>query len=158
MWSKSLAATGRTNMAYEVTRAAEWIYTQLSGNINLVNGLGTNADGGPNIFHRLANPTAHVPYVVFTHFGGPGDVQTIDTRRIWSQQLWQVKLIVEGTDDAAIEPLADLIDASLQARRGAVLDGKILNCWRERTLELAEQVQDVLFMHIIGEYTLLVAV
>jgi hypothetical protein len=69
----------------------------------------------------------------------PGnDQHTQNGRDIWSDPLYLVKAVTQGTGTEDIEPTVEAIDAALHNTRGSVDGARVIGCWRERRHELPE--------------------
>lgn len=109
---------------------------------------------GPRLFHGVAPSGAPFPFVVFTMLSPGNDLQTQDGSDIWSDPLYLVKAVTEGTGTDGIEPVVEAIDDALHNTRGAVAGADVIECWRERRHEQTELTGGKFYINCGGEYRL----
>ena len=129
----------------ETTRIEQWLYEVLSGDSALA------AAVGGRIYAYLAPPEAGTPFVVFAYQSG-ADTVAIGMSRVLTAALYQVKVVGTGWSSAPLQPIADRIDAVLQAASGSVVDGQILGCTREQPISYVEATDGVVYRHLGGLY------
>jgi hypothetical protein len=123
-----------------VVTAAGWTWTPPGGSSE------------PRLFDGLAWGGASFPYVVIQILSPGNDLHTQNGNDIWSDPIYLVKAVTEGTDTEDIEPVVDAIDEALHNARGYVTGGRVLECWRERRHELFELNDGRTFTNSGAEY------
>lgn len=137
-------------VATETTRAEAFIYGLLAADTALA------ALVAGRIYGYQADQGAPLPVVVFQQQSGvdllaPGPV------RIWSNLLYLVKAIGQGTGWAGVAPIAARIDAVLHGAQGpGPGPGQVYICYREQPFTLAETQAGVQYRHLGGVYRLFV--
>jgi hypothetical protein len=130
----------------ESARARSWLYQTLANDATLTPLI------GKRIYNGRAEQGAAFPYVVLQLLSPGNDLIVVGAARIWSDMLWLVKAVNKGTSTAALEPIADRIDALLHAKSGTVVGGVIHVAVRERPHELPERTDGVDYVNLGGEY------
>lgn len=116
----------------EPAAAETWIKGALSADAQLTAIVGTR------IYAYAAPDNAPYPLVLFGYQGG-ADRMGVGPLRIWSNMLYTVRGIVEGTSmGGASLTIAERIDAVLHAASGSNINGVVLACVRERPFMMAE--------------------
>jgi len=130
----------------ETARARAWIFTTLTGDVTMQGLIGARC------YHGVAPAAAQYPFVVFQMLSGGNDLMTVGTARIWSAPLFIVKAVCKGSSTGPIEPVANRIDQLLHAGSGAVTNGVIVECVRERPFDLPTNENGVAYQQLGGEY------
>jgi hypothetical protein len=125
-----------------VVTAAGWTWTPPGGSSE------------PRLFDGLAWGGASFPYVVIQILSPGNDRHTQDGSDIWSDPLYLVKAVTEGTDTEDIEPVVDAIDAALHNTRGSMAGARVVECWRERRHEQPELTDGRFYINCGAEYRL----
>jgi hypothetical protein len=133
----------------ELGLCAEFLFEQLTGHGPLV------ALVGDRVYRDLAPPGAVLPYVVFSFVAGV-DRNAVGSRSImFTRPIWDIKAIVQGTDGAAADAIADAVHGAVNGKqRLDVADGElvVLGVRRESLLEFPELRDDVQYLHRGGTY------
>ena len=114
--------------------ARRWLYATL-GPVVSAAGLTwrpTTGTTNPRLFHGVAPAGVAYPLVIFQALSPGNDAQTLTGNHIWSDPLYLIRVITEGTRTDTIEPLVDAIAAVLQGASGTVSGGVVVECRRER--------------------------
>jgi hypothetical protein len=130
----------------ESARARSWLYQTLANDATLTPLIGRR------IYSGRAEQGATFPYVIVQLLSPGNDLIVVGSARIWSDMLWLVKAVNRGTSTAALEPIADRIDALLHAKSGTVVGGVVHVAVRERPHELPERTDGVDYVNLGGEY------
>jgi hypothetical protein len=130
----------------ESARARSWLYQTLANDSALAPLIGRR------IYNGRAEQGAAFPYVVLQLLSPGNDLIVVGAVRVWSDMLWLVKAVNKGTSTAALEPIADRIDALLHAKSGTVVGGVVHVAVRERPHELPERTDGVDYVNLGGEY------
>lgn len=130
----------------ETARARAWIFTTLTNDPTVAGLIGNRA------YHGVAPAQAQYPFVVFQMLSAGNDLMTVGTARIWSAPLFIVKAVCKGSSTRPIEAIVNRIDQLLHAGSGAVTNGVIVECVRERPFDLPTNENGVVFQQLGGEY------
>jgi hypothetical protein len=125
-----------------IVRAAGWTATSTAGVVT------------PRLFHGVAPAGTTFPFVVFQMLSPGDDRQTQDGSDIWSDPLYLVKAVAQGTGTDAIETTVEAIDTALHNRRGSADGARVIECWRERRHEQPEVIDGRFYINCGGEYRL----
>lgn len=129
----------------ELPRIEQWLYATLSADAELV------ALVGSRIHAYEAPQGTAMPFVIYSYQGGH-DVRGVGPGRIMVSALYQVKVVGQGTSVVGLAPIADRLDALLQAASGTVTDGAVWACVREQPLAYPETDNGVQYRHLGGLY------
>jgi hypothetical protein len=137
----------------ESARARSWIWQTLANDTTLANGSPPSTPGiGKRIHNGRAPQGEKFPLVIMQLLSPGNDLIVVGGQRIWSDMLWLVKVVNEGTSTAPIEASADRIDALLHTKNGTVVGGVVHVAVRERPHELPERTDGVDYVNLGGEY------
>ena len=143
-------------MAFEHTRGTAFLKAKLAAASAVTNIVQSR------IYEMYRDPksrTQRMPYIIIRPIA-PRDLNTLNSiaRRILTQGIWDVKA-VGPFNEAAVNTLADAIDAAIQGTSGtAGSDGYVYGCVRELSIDYAERDGDLLLRHIGGQYRLVVQI
>lgn len=132
----------------EIARIERWIYTILSTD-------GTIAAAVNNrIYAGIAPQDATYPLITYTPLSPGEDVDGPGAVRIWSAPLYLIRVITTGGSIAAIQSIADRIEALFQGARGGISDATIQFCKRERghRMTTMEPPGNTLYQFLGGEW------
>ncbi len=134
-------------MTSEPNIAANWIYSTLAADATLAGLVGTR------IYEDVRpNTVTAFPYIVFQLQSPGNDLLGVGPRRVWSELLYVVRGIAQGTlYTGNLTLIANRIDALLHGKQAAVTGGYI-RCWRERPFRRAERTDERDYRHLGGEY------
>lgn len=127
----------------ETLRVDQWLYGVLSGDATL-----SSLVGG-RIYGYIAPQDAPLPFVVYSHQEGH-DVRGVGPARIMASLVYQVKAVGQGGSFAPLKPIADRLDQLLQGASGTIVDGRVLMCVREQTVEYVEVDDGVQYRYLGG--------
>ena len=141
----------------EIPRVHRWLRTVLAADATLA-GLAT---GG--IYRGFAPKrpagSATYPIVIYQFLAALDDnrgASATTQNRIWMRARYIVKAVHQTNDDAAVQTLADRIEAVLEAAHGGASDIGIDSCVRVKPVYYIEQpvAQETreTFVHMGGEY------
>lgn len=125
-----------------IVTAAGWTWTPVGGSQRA------------RLFHGVAPVGTTYPFVVFQMLSPGNDIHTQDGSDVWSDPLYLVKAVAQGSGTDGIEPVVDAIDAALHNTRGSVADARVIQCWRERRHELPELTEGKQYINAGAEYRL----
>jgi hypothetical protein len=123
-----------------------WLRSTLLGDATLVNLIGQRAYNG------VAQAGATFPYVVYNYQAGAGDVMVVGGGRVWTDQLWQIRAVAEGTSTTTIEPVVDRIDTLLHDTSGTAQGGVVCDCIRENQTERVEVTDGKTYVNLSALY------
>ena len=129
----------------EVIAAEKWLYTALSANTTLTGIVSTR------IYADVAPTTAAFPLVLYAQLSAT-DLRPMGPARIFTNMLYVVRGVGETASKAALEGIADAIEAALHAASGSTVEGVVYACVRERPFVLAETINNRSFRHLGGVY------
>lgn len=133
----------------ETARARAFIATLLKGDDDL-KALAPGIED--RIFDRPAPAKTPFP-LVRMEVRSPGeDYLLLGGARGWANPLILVYVVTDKPSSGSIEPLADRIDALLHRASGAVADGVIWECTRERPFDLPDASTSPAASRLGGEY------
>lgn len=127
--------------------------TELLLNDTTLNGL-----VGERVYRNVRPPNGLLPCIVFQLIASP-DVQAIGCRqRLFTRPVYLVKALTEGTDDTVGDAIATAIDNALVGQSDFVGTGGLvkLGVYRLEPVEYVEQVEDVQYNHVGGQYRIFV--
>jgi len=131
----------------ETTRAETWLFSALNA---------APALAGGRIYQGVAPPTATSPFITFELIAGT-DLVEVGAARVWSNLLYLVKGVAQGSSFAPLVPIADGIDARLNDKTGDLTDARVLGCRREEPHALSEVTDaGVSYRHLGGLFRLYV--
>lgn len=133
----------------ETVRVEQWLEGVLTGDAALTSPLGKHPDTQQCVYSYLAPSGAKYPLVIYSYQGGH-DVRGVGPGRIMVSALYQVKVVGQGTSFVSLRPIADRLDALLQAASGTVVDGAVLMCTREQPLAYVETANGIQYRHLGG--------
>jgi len=138
-------------MSVETVLIETWLYETLTGDTTL-SGLVNS-----RVYAYVVPREAALPAVVYNRQAGH-DVLGVDATRILANEVYQVKVIGSGglPAMAALQTIADRIDALLHRASGVLTGGQILSCTREQAVSYVEQDGAVVYSHLGGLYRILV--
>jgi len=91
-----------------------------------------------------------LPAVRF-HVQAASDLSVVAGHRIWTNALYLVAAVVEGSP-VALVPLADAIDTALHRSVGETSTIRVISCVREAPFKLTETSDGQVFRHAGGLY------
>jgi hypothetical protein len=124
----------------EVDVAEEWIFNTLSGDATL-KGL-----VGDRIFNTEAPQTAAFPFVIYQNMSAM-DYAAVGAVRIWTNQVFMVKVVGDTVDYSTLKTIVARIDALLHRSSGSTADGTVWAVVREQILNQAENVNGHQYRH-----------
>lgn len=111
---------------------ASFIYSVLANDATL------GALVGTRVYEDIAPRDANLPYVVFQMYA-PNDVVGVGANRLWTQDLWMIKVIARQLSyKGDLQSAAKRVDALLHAADGSTVDGQVWACTREREVRYPE--------------------
>lgn len=129
----------------ETSRIAQWLFEVLSSDQDIL-------DGTSGVYELPLRPDVELPAVGFSLLSTL-DTTTADTKdRIFSRQVWTVRVIVQDWSFATAVPLADRIDALLQGSSGSAGGAVIYGARRESSLRMVEDSDGKPYRHLGGVY------
>ncbi len=132
-------------MAHANDVAETWLYERLTADPVIA---------AAGVYSEVPPEGTALPYVIFqTQFQGL-DVPAVGAVRIWTEQLYTVKTIVEGGSYSPASDLANRIDAQLHGKSGAAGGGRVVSCVREQTISFTTREHGVEYRHRGGTYRL----
>lgn len=99
--------------------AGQWLYSTLVADATLA----ALTPGG--IHEGVAPPDVTTPYVVFAFVSGV-DRMAVGAIRVWTDMLWDVTAVAQGTDTRVLRPISARIDALLHDASGTVASGGVV--------------------------------
>ncbi|SRR6266702_2131367 len=132
---------------HEVALGLDFLNTTLSNDASLT----SLAPGG--VFRAYAPPSTLAPYIIIALQSGT-DIITMNAFRLFSNALYQVKVIGPSSETDTLVQAASEIDSLLGLTSGTVTNGHILYCYRESPLQVDELVNGVQWSNIGGTYRL----
>ncbi len=113
--------------------------------------------GAPRVWQDVAPADVTEPFVVYQWQNpGVGDDEAIGNVRVWVDQLWVVRAVMQTRDWADLEPAAAALDGVLQAVGGPAQGGYVVSSTRVGPYSLIERVGGSEYRHLGGTYRLLV--
>lgn len=131
----------------EVEAAEEWLYDTLHGDATLMAEVVDVYGGG-------AGPegTAY-PFATFQMMSGI-DLMVVGAFRVWTELVYQVKIVGETADFQDLKTAVARIDALLHRASGSSADGTLWACVREQTIRMPEVVEGKQYRHSGALYRL----
>jgi hypothetical protein len=144
-------------MALELIGASAYINSTLRGNVSLSTMVSSRiyADFAPS-----QDPTSSAlpvyPFILFS-LQSVKDVLGASAQRLYSYPLYNVHVIGQDTGYAALQPIAELIDALLpteNANLNFAGQDYTISCFREKSLMYAEPMNGRRYSHLGALYRL----
>ena len=135
----------------ETIRAERWLYDRLKNDATL-SGL-----VGSRVYGYLAPAETVTPFVVFEYQEGI-DETGMSATRLYAALNYSVKVVGQTTSFAALEQIADQIDALLHGQSGPIIGGgSVMECIRQSAVSMVE-IGDggEQYRHLGGVYRILV--
>lgn len=133
---------------FELNIAERFIFSKLRNDATLV-----AMSSLTRIFNPVAPQGSLFPYIIFAYQGG-SDTMVLNGIRVFSQVLYQVKVVDKNTSFSVADPIFARIDEVLHKSFGSVLEGYVLGAIREGQISYPEVIQDVTYLHRGGIYRL----
>lgn len=127
----------------EIPRIDQWLYERLSGDATLAGMV------GGRIYSYLAPQDTAFPFVLFNYQTGE-DIWGVGPARFLVSALYQIKVVSTGPSFLPLKAIADRLDTLLQGTSGAVANGTVYSCMRERALAYVEVSDGVQYRHLGG--------
>ncbi len=136
-------------MTADLTRVDQWISQTLKGDATILSGT------SGRIFVDEAPQGAASPMVVFAFLGGADKVLTLSSR--FTNVLYLIRAITQGSSYDAIEALADRIDDVLRVPPAGLIirDTLITSCRREQPFQRKDEEDGIPVMYLGGFYRIL---
>lgn len=91
------------------------------------------------VYAAEAPQGAPLPYVIYSLMGGSDDLTEVGAHRVWSNVLYLVKVVGQGTSYSALDATVNEIDTRLHRSSGPVSTTAYVDaCVREQPFRLAE--------------------
>lgn len=123
----------------EAAIVEEWLQTALSASLG----------SRPVEPYPLPSDFQHQVAVVYKQLAGT-DVAVVGSERIATEFVYEVVAVGPGRNISAVIEAATLIDAALEGQSGTVADGGVLQCFRERIINLAYRGEDLSMRQVLG--------
>lgn len=133
----------------EIILVYEWLYTILSANSTITSTVSTR------IYDGVAPQGTSFPYIVFNWQGGV-DKSAVGSLRVFTNGLFQVKVITNEETYTTISPVADKIDQLLHRAKGVVSSNNIESS-REFPLAIIEKKDGLQYRHMGGIYRIFIS-
>ncbi len=130
----------------------KFIYAELSGDSEIIAGV------SDRIYKDLIPPQKAdsdiYPCIVFGSMA-PHDITGVSATRIAVRDIFKVEVISRNSSSAAIDSIADRIDALLHATRTELVDGTVFSCLRDQPLSFVEVDNSIIYHHRGGLYKIM---
>lgn len=137
----------------ETARARAWIATKLKNDATMLALVPTIAS---KVFDRPAPAGTPYPIVRMEVMSGGNDLVSFEDR-VWASPLILVYAATDKQSTGDIEPIANRIDALLENAGGAVTNGYIWECIRERAFDMPDTSVVPSVSRLGGEYRVYVS-
>jgi len=119
----------------EIQQAKKWIYDSLIANADILAAVSTcvYADYNPRTL-----PERIFPYIIYNYLGGT-DVDALGTARLFSEPLFQVRVVCEGHPTTSVRLVEKRIDDVLQVARYELSGDWYFTSRREQPVDRTEE-------------------
>lgn len=125
--------------------AEEWLDGLLNGDATLTGLVPSGA------WNAQADEGTAFPLIVYQMMSGI-DLAVVGAVRIWTNLIYQVKVIGQTANYAALNAAVARIDTLLHRASGSAADGTVWACVREQTIRLPDSVAGKQFRHAGATY------
>lgn len=130
----------------EVDAAEQFIFNALSGDATL-----TAMIGG--VFNTEAPQSVAFPFVIYQNMSAV-DYAAVGANRIWTNQVFMVKVVGDTADYSTLSPAVARIDVLLHRGSGTALAGIVWAAVREQVIRQPESVSGKPYRHSGALYRL----
>ncbi len=132
-------------MAHANEVAETWLYARLTADPVIA---------AAGVYSEVPPEGTALPYVIFQAQFQGADMSVVGGTRLWTDQLYHVKVVIEGGSYAPASDLAARIDTQLHKQSGAAAGGRVVSCIREQTVSFPTREHGVEYRHRGGTYRL----
>lgn len=123
----------------EAAIVEEWLQATLSASLGSV----------PVEPFPLPASFQHTVAVAYKPMAGT-DVSVVGAERIATEFVYEVVAVGPGRNIGAVVEAATLIDTAIEGQSGTTSDGSVLQCFRERIINLAYRSEDQTMRQMLG--------